>query len=678
MGYKKPDFVPEDNQALPVGHKPDLTRRDFIKQVASRVGAVLATAGLGHEIVGGPLWAYLDSESVDEAEAIPEHEAIEMLEQAEAHIANEAEKAVQTVEKLHPELSEHEKALKAIDYLGCGVFAYGVSSLLSGGHIAALHYGMFTAVMSAKYALSTDEERHHLVEEFKSSAKAGLIIGGTVALAEGIRADLDTAYTKIASRPLENTDRTAMLTMLSATVSPAITTVGAATLAKDMAAELAGGDQDKAAVLMQYVSNSSGFLLFGDPPFIAVCEKYGFKEGVLWQMRTMWPMAIYSLFSSALKLNGLRAKTEAPEGVNSTTWAIKETKNGMLKNLPVLKTIIFASLKNTAKFYTGVDKSGLTSQDQEGLILEIDKTLEEKFNGVAKLFKGEMDSSAHHEDVEGLHGDSEQEAAAKQMLNEGISFVLDKAGQEDKLSQFHAAIQDSDFEKIEELSAEIGLDPSSITPLLHAARRMQTEHTPKDPDETKRPWRTQAFDYVNYLTDLNNVKGALGHNLGDIVDVFPFQAGCVPFLTTGFKDIRNHISQFLDSKQLESLFSGQAEMKDRTMEALMFVLIMAFSSVADNYVACKIGLDLFPDKPEVALVPSIIGGGMSSVGNMANLALFNLEQMPLATSFAKDYWHLDIAAFGLVWTQVLRDLQKTPLLNLVFGSGMQAGKSSAH
>ncbi len=293
------------------------------------------------------------------------------------------------------------------------------------------------------------------------------------------------------------------------------------------------------------------------------------------------------------------------------------------------------------------------------------------------LFKGEVDSSSHHEDTEGLRGDSPREAAAKEFLEEAFAHILVDAGSEEEdIHSLHQAIQDSDFKRISELSAALGVDSSKITPLLYAARKMQTDHTPQDPEERSRPWHTRAFDYVDYLTDLNNIKGSLGHNLGDIVSVFPFQAGCVPFLTTGFKDIQSLVSKLLDSPEFEQHVSGNPERKKQMMEAIMFLLIMAFSSVADNYVACKIGLELFPDKPEVALVPSVIGGGMSSVGNMANLALFNLDQMPLATSFAKDLWHLDIAVIGFMWNQALKELQQTPLLNMVFGKGVAMKKAA--
>jgi len=73
-------------------------------------------------------------------------------------------------------------------------------------------------------------------------------------------------------------------------------------------------------------------------------------------------------------------------------------------------------------------------------------------------------------------------------------------------------------------------------------------------------------------------------------------------LVTAFQDVK---------KSLEATIKSQPQMspqaQETTIEAVLFLLIMAFSSIADNYVACKIGLDLFPDKPQIPLIASVIG-----------------------------------------------------------------------
>jgi len=147
------------------------------------------------------------------------------------------------------------------------------------------------------------------------------------------------------------------------------------------------------------------------------------------------------------------------------------------------------------------------------------------------------------------------------------------------------------------------------------------------------------FREYDRATDIERIKAALGHNMGDVVNVFPFQAGCVPFLLPAF----NGAMDFLKDAGLPE--AGQ--------KAAAFFLIMAFSTVADNYVGCKVGLELFPDSPQIALVAAIQGGSMSAIGNMANVAQFNLNDFPLAKSFAMAKWHLDNVAVGAAWAAAL-------------------------
>jgi|GEM_PF-3224537 len=135
-------------------------------------------------------------------------------------------------------------------------------------------------------------------------------------------------YNSINPSEMSEGDMVGLLTLLSSSTSPLMTTVGAATLCKKISRRLAGDDNTMKAILTGHVANTSGFILFGDPPFIAICEKYGFREGIQWQAQTMWPMALYSLFSSAYKLNMVRA----PQDLSITekcTWAFRETREGI-------------------------------------------------------------------------------------------------------------------------------------------------------------------------------------------------------------------------------------------------------------------------------------------------------------------------------------------------------------
>lgn len=107
-------------------------------------------------------------------------------------------------------------------------------------------------------------------------------------------------------------------------------------------------------------------------------------------------------------------------------------------------------------------------------------------------------------------------------------------------------------------------------------------------------------DYLLELANIERFKHNLGHNLGDVVNVFPFQALSVPFLTPIFQKLIDVVRS--------SLPQAKSPVETSAIEKMIiFSLVAAFSSMADNYVACKIGLELLPGNPEVPLIASIYG-----------------------------------------------------------------------
>lgn len=112
-----------------------------------------------------------------------------------------------------------------IDYLGTALFAKAVKDLAAGGHVTSDVYTTQAALLAAKYAGSDGTGRHHIVEEIGATFNAFGIIAGTVALASGLRLDIEKSFESLAGRAASRSDKVALLTMFSTVASPALTTV---------------------------------------------------------------------------------------------------------------------------------------------------------------------------------------------------------------------------------------------------------------------------------------------------------------------------------------------------------------------------------------------------------------------------------------------------------------------
>ncbi len=573
----------------------------------------------------------------------PDKKTEEMVDpQIEHKLEAEARKIAEKVNH-EPHLNEQQKILRVIDYAGAAVFSWGVSDLLRSKHIHTGHYGALSALLAAKYGFSDEHGRTHLKEEMKANAKAFGIIGGTMAMAEGMNLDVQRAYEKVKDKKAPLHERIALATMSASAMSPLATTVGSAGIVKNMTNEIAGGDKSMMAVFESHVSNLSGYILIGDPPFMAICEKYGFQEGVKWQFQTMLPMGLYSLFSSTFKLNYLALQKDAEFTGATSKDLLKEayrlTLSGLENNIGFLAKMMSDSLKNFTKSFFGVDKK--FPQFETGIEFTIGKALRERFTKLAQLPFDENGLKHQGMGVETVSAEQEvfnliaefQEAGTPVASSESPSF-------------FRSVSQEfSSFDSVE--PKENSSDMSSL----------------KSDDF----WKMMNPKNIAQRTfDMNRMKKSAGHNLADVANVFPFQAGCVPFLVTVFKD------------GVEAL--DKMGMSQKKKELVMFFMIMAFSMIADNYVACKIGLELFPDKPHIALMASIQGGSLSAIGNMANVAQFSLDDYSLKDSFSKLGWHFDTTAMSLAWTQAIDGLTAMGIYHAPkpLGSSVQKNDSSSH
>lgn len=657
-----------------------LTRRFFAK--------VLAAFGVGelaHHITSGALpgpssiMSGLLAPGEAHAEDVP-GESLATEEAAVDHVADELIRDVQ----VHVDEGKdvRESILLAIDAMGTLNFVAGVRDLLPKsigsvnlpgkpvGHINSTLYAIMGGLSVLKYVASDTAGKHHLEEETLASMKAFGIISGTIVAAEGLQLDLKEAYERVTGpgQTPQPRDQVAIMTMLGSLVSPVATTVGSASLIRSMSNDLAktadGVDHDLASVAVSHISNLSGYLFFGDPPFIAICEKYGFQEGVMWQMKTMWPLALSSLFSSTIKLNHILARRQGDEGEATWAKAVEDSFKGMVQNLPIMASLIGKSLGNTAKYFTFADQKW--AQDPGGIQLRIGEVMLEKLQGMKDLFLN--DAPPPHMQEEAVEGLVHNGSPAQKAVDQVVGTILQAAvpaphiippsgevpeGEEapapsDSYQALTQAIDHKDFEAVRRLGRALGI--AQIEVLVDQWEELQDNpphpESPHGADHAEEgSFHSKAWTHLNperiwhRATNVDRLKGYMGHNLGDVVNVFPFQAGSVPFLTPMFQRAVNG----LDTLGLH----------ESVKEMSVFFALMLFSMMADNYVACKIGLELLPNKPQIALIAAIQGGSMTAIGNMANVAQFNLDDYPLAASLGKMMWHADQVMIGVAWSQAL-------------------------
>ena len=375
------------------------------------------------------------------------------------------------------------------------------------------------------------------------------------------------------------------------------------------------------------------------------------------------------------KLNFIQARKEGLSRAEATAQASKNAATGLAKHIPFMAKMIARSLLNVGKYFSGADLK--FAQDPAGLEMHIGEVLMEKLGNVAKLpFSEEFDHAHHGEEHEGLTREPDSklegghEALAGLLANlyeenleagsadgsevsGGAETEDDVMDRDTYIAAVRAALDAHDYEEAEKLARISGLQGVErfTATLRDFDDNARVDHSTEGhvPEQDLKDLLNPIEAYHRAFS-INRIQNALGHNLGDVVNVFPFQAGCVPFLLPAFEGLVS---------QLEALDIPGVP-KEKVKEIGTFMMIMVFSMFADNYVGCKVGLELMPDKPQIALIAAIQGGSMSAIGNMANIAQYNLEDFPLLTSFAKAKWHVDNVTTALIWSQVLGLLGNVP------------------
>jgi len=566
-----------------------------------------------------------------------------------------------------------------IDYAGAALFAKGVYELFGKkaaglpegrGHLGATEYAALAGLIYAKHAMGNAETKHHVEAEIKASLQAFGIIAASSIGAQGLKIDLETAYKESFDRSPKIEDKVALITMASSLISPLATTVSASaalteeaqTLSRDVwklknGKEEAGEkdlDHPTVAALIDHVANASGFVLFGDPPFIAMVEKFGFSNAVKYQMETMWPMALLSLVSANQKINEQIISAESGmTGATLKIEALKKSFTAIKNNLPFMANIVGKSLSNTKRYMTGVE------QNPQGFELSILEVLDQKLmNSLKFLTSGNEFKFPLHDD--GIFSGVTQEHIPELEANEAfVGSSIDQLIGSGASDTIHNEVSDflhhEDYDGLEQWLITHGGD-SAIT-LVEVLRTIAHDKA-NDYISSSRSGVSKFLEASlpglvgTFYRRINShrLHNAVGPQLSDVINVFPFQAGSVIFLSPIFQE------QFA---KLRKSITGDEELSVRNsiiVDAASYLSIKGFSTVADNYVAAKLGLEMDPEKAHLVLAAAIRGGAnLSPLSNMADPTLIPMHLYGLEDSWnqlrkgAGSVQHLS----GFVWSEVI-------------------------
>jgi hypothetical protein len=636
-------------------HKPNpgevvaegMTRRVFTR-VLGLLGVAFVADNISQGAISNKLMSVLSDEDA-EAEAYLESEGVSQhLEAAAETIANELKESGET--------DPNTIMMKTVNYLGTGLFVQGVLQLIfikENNHINSYQFAALGALTGLKYQLSNPEEKEHLIKETEGAMKTFALISSAMTIGEGVNADIAGAWESAKGEKPKKKDLIALMTTLSVGISSVGTTLVNAPIARQMALDLANtGEMDEKgnpildpavmAICTGHNANVSGIGLFGNPPFMAVCEKFGFAEGIKWKLQTMWPLAMYSWASSTFKLNLVMAHRAGLSGTEAAKQAGKDTVEGLTKpeNIKFFAETIIKSLGNAAKYFTGQE---LSAQSAEGIRMKIGESILGKLTGVVNLLFSE-EAGPHSHEGEGMVHPQDLELNGGMEIAEALlaGMATNESVGETPNDTLNEAIKNQDWDAVLAWGAANGVPNIHlhIKTLKDFADNKKVDDSTTKTESSKEKLK-KALSPIGILdrsTDINRIKGHLGHNLADVVNVFPFQSGCVPFLTPVLKEII--------SKLEEQGLTGTSK------EITLFFLIQFFSSVADNYVACKVGLELLPNKPQIALIASE-NPWHNPISNMSNLAQFSMNEFSLKQAIKTLGWHVESSAVALAYSQFL-------------------------
>lgn len=583
------------------------------------------------------------------------------------------------------------------DWIGTGIFAKGIRELLpkskwipgGRGHIGMTEYAALGTTLAAKYANSDEVGREHIVTELKSGLKAFVIIAGTSAGAQGISLDIEKAF-EIMEGEASIYNRVAVMNMAASVISPVISTVGTAAAHSKEAQSIAryvwekknnreaSTDKDidhkTVGIMVDHLANCSGFVGFGDPPWIAMMEKFGLKEALRYQAEVMWPLAMYSLISGTIKLNREIIEAEGElQGSAALKKATQVSYASIRENLPFLGKILGSSFVNLSRYISGGSalyeranaKEGaekymtrrlgrilsVFEQSQRGYEFHVAGSATDKVKNLSEMvvnsyaFKfplhGEALSGITTDHMPELEEDERFVAASIEGLIEGDPQLIHA-----EVEQF---LEHEDYEGLQTYLAEHHGESASI--MVTALRRRAHEKA----DEFIASSRSGLSKVIESAPGVGGVYGninlhrthnALGAQLTDVVDVFPFQATSVEFLLPFFRKGYQAAQRKLNSQD-----SGLVQRL--TFDAATYAAFAGFSSIADNYIAVKIGLDIDPGRPELYLSAGINGGRNLVISNMANCTLVPLNIYSLADSARQMKNGADLHLVGYVYPELV-------------------------
>jgi hypothetical protein len=595
------------------------------------------------------------------------------------------------------ESTEHNPTL--VDWLGTANFVLGIRNLMQERHITQTQYAGLAALLLWKrehlQANSDTEGLEKLNQELKSTLLFSAVIEGTVVAAQGIQMNFAKAYESIAQQSMSRRTRIALTTLFASTLSPFITTVGSSgvmsgpmqettkeleqALAQNRARVIDSGiaattnDKELAdrarATMQSHNGNLSGFVLIGDPPFLAVGQKYG-VEGIMWQMGAGSVPALYSLYSANYKLHRLFLEAEGHSPEAAQKLAKKEALLGVKENLGILSVMMGHSIMNAARYGTGFN----SKQDNKGLQFHILGSVKEKLEGAWRLL-----AERELKDLD-PHGSRIEEYVGSEAI---LANMLDFEEADDGAIQLHhhkEAINEHvdrrDFDGLAAYLQEHGLRSNFAKYLAHVTAELDTEREKSfgfNGSSIPNP-----IKFYRRITNIDRLKAAFGHSFTDVLDVFPFQAGSITFLEPVAKWGLTKVDDALQKLPVPGIVTEVAS------DAVVYGGITAFSSSADNLVGALLGFELKQDKPQLGLIGAINGGQLLPVGNMANVVGFPLSAYSLSDAKRQFSTHADNVGVGFAWAEALTVLDKagifkTPSPKEVAGSehairAQEAGK----
>lgn len=543
----------------------------------------------------------------------------------------------------------------ALDWIGTGLFARGIGEVTNERVINKRHYfGLAGLLELRRYQLRHDHDEaglRHLNEEIASTIKFTTAIESTVVIAEGVKMDVESAYKKFneidAEEPMDLDDRIAVTLELSALLSPVLTTVGGAGVERedakkiveetsilrdemihDLADKMAQEEispkdfEQKSehynrshsrikAFLQGQISDSDGYPLFGDPPFLATLEKFG-PRGLIWQtVNVGLPLASRSLFQASRNIQEEVLRLRGVDESQIGDLAKSNSRAALRRNGKLVSNIMGRSLKNA------VNVLGWDDQDEMGLQHNIIGSFADKMSGVKALF-----SEEHIPDHDASGSRVENFEPYQGKINEIIHQLPDapKGHQtiherEDAIKQF---IDQENYDGLVEWLEERGL-PSDAAKLHALAAASVSEEIAKGEgfDGTALDkWNPAAI--FRRITDIDRMQKALGHSFTDVLDIFPFQSLSMVFVSPVFRSgmgVIDRTTAKIPNKTLATIAN----------DAGKYLAIGGFSSYADNLVGVREGYDN-TDNPAIALISGISMGRNFPWSNMANVALFPLSE----------------------------------------------------